>query len=395
MAHYQQAISLNEQLADTGENRRRFLDIVLALISVWTYFWTTEEERVRALANIDKALAIAHDLQDLPSIARLEACKSWHEHDQELLADAMSHAEASGDETTRAQVELTAAGYFGYLGRFEQSLASVERAIEIFDRLGDETSLGYALAGEGRCFNARAGRLDHAFALADRARETAAKLDNPNLESWFAMEAEPNMYKGDWKRVVEIAETDLPVAWENGSWFVVMYVSSWASLAYLKLDRIAEARHVIDAGFDCLKNLSGDMPEKNYMQIARSTVLLHEGRLEEAQADAEDARASSEAGSLQLELGAAFRALGEIAAAAGDAAKSDASFRRSLEVFGAIQSQPELAQSLLAYGRFQRNIDPEESTQLLKRALALFEMIGAEGWVAETLASLCDQSSIS
>ena len=91
VAHYQQAVSLNDQLADTGKNRRRFLDIILAMISGSYSFWTTEEGQPRAFANIDKALAIAEDLQDLPSIARLEACKIWHGFDQKLLADAMSH----------------------------------------------------------------------------------------------------------------------------------------------------------------------------------------------------------------------------------------------------------------------------------------------------------------
>jgi tetratricopeptide (TPR) repeat protein len=300
----------------------------------------------------------------------------------------MSHAEASGDEATRAQVELAASSYFGFIGRFEQSLASAERAIEIFDRLGDDTRLGFALAGEGRCFNARAGRLEHSFALADRARQLAAKSDNLSFKSWLAMEAEPNMYKGDWKRVAAIVEQDLPVAWESGNWFVVMYVSSWASLAYLKLDRTADARHIIDAGFDCLESATADTPAGNYLQIARSAVLLREGRFTEARVDAEEARANSRAGSLQLEYGAALRALGEINSADGDSAAADANFKRSLEVFGTIQSQPELAQTLLAYGRFQQEINSEDSVQLLKRALALFEHIGAEGWAIETMASL-------
>ena len=72
---------------------------------------------------------------------------------------------------------------------------------------------------------------------------------------------------------------------------------------------------------------------------------------------------------------------------AGDIATADSNFRQSLEVLGGIQSQPEFAQSLLAYGRFQHELDRQKSMPLLKRALALFEKIGADGWASETIAA--------
>jgi hypothetical protein len=53
-----------------------------------------------------------------------------------------------------------------------------------------------------------------------------------------------------------------------------------------------------------------------------------------------------------------------------------------------IQSRPELAQSLLAYGRFRRGDNALEDRALIERALALFEEMNASGWVAEARAAI-------
>ena len=47
------------------------------------------------------------------------------------------------------------------------------------------------------------------------------------------------------------------------------------------------------------------------------------------------------------------RTLGQVHEAKGDRDEAEAEFRRSLDIVGTIQSRSELAQSLLAYGRFK------------------------------------------
>jgi len=54
----------------------------------------------------------------------------------------------------------------------------------------------------------------------------------------------------------------------------------------------------------------------------------------------------------------------------------------------AIQSRPELAQTLLAYGRFRRGDNWQEDQVLIERALRLFEEMNAPGWVDEARAVL-------
>jgi hypothetical protein len=72
----------------------------------------------------------------------------------------------------------------------------------------------------------------------------------------------------------------------------------------------------------------------------------------------------------------------------GNRTEADDAFRRSLEVLEDIQSRPELAQSLLAYGRFRRGDNALEDRVMIERALGLFEEMNATGWVAEARAAL-------
>jgi len=72
----------------------------------------------------------------------------------------------------------------------------------------------------------------------------------------------------------------------------------------------------------------------------------------------------------------------------GNRAEADAAFRRSLDVLEGIQSRPELAQTLLTYGRFLKGDNSLEDRAMIERALALFEEMNATGWIEEARAAL-------
>jgi hypothetical protein len=57
-------------------------------------------------------------------------------------------------------------------------------------------------------------------------------------------------------------------------------------------------------------------------------------------------------------------------------------------VLDAIQSRPELAQTLSAYGRFRAGTDKTAGHALIERALELFEAMDASGWIAEARQAL-------
>jgi tetratricopeptide (TPR) repeat protein len=120
-----------------------------------------------------------------------------------------------------------------------------------------------------------------------------------------------------------------------------------------------------------------------YPQIALAEVHLAAAQTDQALHAAHQALGVSQRGRLALEEGAAHRVLGQIHAAKGDNAEADDAFRRSLNILEEIQSRPELAQTLLAYGRFRRGDNAQEDRAMIERALGLFEAMNATGWIEE------------
>ena len=73
----------------------------------------------------------------------------------------------------------------------------------------------------GRCYSARAGRLEEALAYArPGAVRPATRWMNRGCGHCAAMEAEPSPVPGDWNAVVGVAEEALPAAWEIREWNV-------------------------------------------------------------------------------------------------------------------------------------------------------------------------------
>ncbi len=181
-----------------------------------------------ALRHLDSAIETASEAGQLATLARLQSYKGSLWDDESLLARAVENAQASGDKSTQARVAERCAGYFGRHGLFERSHEHIERAMQIFGELGEKLAQGYILAGTGRCYYARAGRLDVAFRCARRAREIAEEIDVPRFKAWIAMEAEPFFYKGLWEETVQVVEEEISTAWNIGAWDVILWTYAWA-----------------------------------------------------------------------------------------------------------------------------------------------------------------------
>ena len=168
------------------------------------------------------------------------------------------------------------------------------------------------------------------------------------------------------------------------------------AIAHLKLGQPDKGRRILD-------HLFNEAPARiyklqanaiAYAQIARAQVHLTTGQLGEALSTVSQALVAAERGALRLEEVAAHRVLGQIHEAMGDRTEADAAFRRSLEVLDEIQCPPELAQTLLAYGRFRRGDNTQEDRALIERALRLFEEMKATGWIEEARAALVAGSPV-
>jgi tetratricopeptide (TPR) repeat protein len=125
-----------------------------------------------------------------------------------------------------------------------------------------------------------------------------------------------------------------------------------------------------------------------YLHIALTQLHLTLREGDEALAAARAALEFARKGRLGLEEGAAHRVLAQAQDAAGDMEAAEGEFKSSLGIPKNIQSRPELAQTLLAFGRFKSHRDTDVGRRLSERALAIFEEIGATGWIAEARAAL-------
>jgi len=392
---YWQALDLPERLPHTPERSRVHFDVIVALEQLpgWS---RGGEALARMLRHLDQAMTDATAAGQPGNLARLEATKGRMQDNKTLLESAIARAEGSGDKLAIAYSAQYYGDNLGGHGQFEASLGHFARAVEIFGTQGDQLRQALIMSRGGRCYNARAGKLDQALVFAGRVRGVADALNNAELRAWCAMNAEPYYYRGLWDEAVLAVEDALPVAWEIGEWDVVFFSSAWLAMAYSKLGQSDNAQRILDRLFNEVpaRISKSQWMAIPYAQIARAQIHLTAGNHNEALDTVRQALAAAERRSFRLEEVAAQRVLGQVHEAMGDRAEADAVFRRSLEVLDAIQCPPELAQTLLAYGRSRRGDNTQEDRALIERALSLFEEMKATGWIEEARVALAAASPV-
>ncbi|MCZ6758810.1 MAG: AAA family ATPase [Gemmatimonadetes bacterium] len=397
IAQYWCILNILERLSETRETREtretqvRRVQTLLALLDIrlhGTGFWRDHEEKERIHRHIHRAIDSSTEFGDHVALARLKSFEGYVWSDELLLTQAVKHATASEDRRVQAEVADQVASYLSNLGRFEDSLTHARRGVQLYSEIGAEVEQGLVCAMSARCHSARAGRLGESLEFARKAREIADRTRDLRLTSRMAMEAEPYLYLGRWGEVTRVVENGLPVAWEAGNWFVILFSSAWAAIAYIKLGRLDDASRLLDKALETADPRVGSEYPRIYFQVALSQLKLAKGETEAALNAARQAIAFAGVSTHTLDEGAAHRVLGEVYKTKGNRREADVAFRRSLKVLGEIQSRPELAQSLLVYGRFKRDEDANDGKQLIERALEMFEEINATGWVEEARVAL-------
>jgi class 3 adenylate cyclase/tetratricopeptide (TPR) repeat protein len=387
IGHYWQALELLDRLSPTPERRRTHLEIAVALFRLPGWM-RGPADADRGRQHFETAIREATENQDLASLARLESMQGMLIQDEGLLTRALAGAEQAKAPLVWAEVASRYAEFLGREGRYEEALAYVPRAIEIFGELGARSEQASSMAYTGRCYCSRAGRLDEASRYAAAAREVATAVADPRLLAWRAMEAELYLYQGLWDEVVAAAEAGLPTSWEIGEWSAILFPSAWAGIAYTKLGRLEDARRVITRALREGRARGHQAFPLAYLHLALAQLHLATGELDEALAAARAALELAERSRFRLEIGAAHRVLAQAHAALGAAHEAEREFRASLDILEEIQSRPELGQTLLAYGRFRGRSDAPAGRALIERGLGLFEDMGATGWSAEARGAL-------
>jgi tetratricopeptide (TPR) repeat protein len=384
--HYWQVLDVLEHLQPTPERGRVRIDAIQKLVSL-PGFRRNEPGEQTLLRYLDLALADAAD-GPVGTIATLEAIKGFFWEDEALLVGAIARARGSRNGLAEALATLKYGTYLAQHDQLQRALPYIAQGIDMLGAIGERLPQAFQMASQGRCYFARAGRLDESLAYAARAREAGDILDNDRLRAWRTMETEPYLYKGHWRETVLVAEEAVSLAWKTGEWDVIFWSSAWAATAYLKLGQTADARRILYRALNEVPARGQRAWTIAVVELALAQVHMIGGDLSQALSSARRALELSEQDRQRLEVGAAHRALGQVHGAMGDRAEADAAFRRSIEVLEDVQSPPELAQTLLAYGRFRRGDNALQDRAMIERALALFEEMGATGWIEEARAAL-------
>jgi predicted ATPase/class 3 adenylate cyclase len=393
--HYWQALDLLERLPHTSERSCIHCDVLVSMFQIPG--WRRDEEALaHMLRHLDRATTDATEAGQTANLAKLEAIRGAIHDDKALFESAIARAEASGDKSAIAFCAVFYGDNLGAHGQFEASLEHFTRAVDIFGTQGDQLSQALIMSRGGRCYNARAGKLDQALVFAGRVREVADVLDNAELRAWCSMNAEPYYYRGLWQEAVVAGEGALEVAWEIAEWPVALFASAWLAMAYSKLGQLDNARRILDRLFNEMpaRFIKSHWMAIAYAQVASAQIHLAAGNHNQALDTVRQALAAAEQRSYRLEEVAAHRVLGQVHEAMGDRAEAEVAFRRSLEGCEKIQCPPEFAQTLLAYGRFRRGDNAQEDRALLERALCLFEEMKATGWIEEARAALAAASPV-
>jgi len=390
IAQHWAALDLIARLPARPERPRTYVEVVLELISLpgWA---KNAEEREGGLAHLVEARHGAEALGDVDLVARADTLRGTMTGDEELMRRALEMARVAGLPRTEAFVTDALSNFLGRHARFEEGLPFTARSIEIYEAEGLRYPHALTINYNGRCWSARAGRLEESLAYASRFRAMAAELDDIRLRALRAMEAEPYIYKGLWADVVRVAEESLPIAWEIGEAGVIHFASAWLGIAYLKLDRRDDARRVVARAVTWGEARVATIPfALTYLSIARALCHLADGELDQALARARLGLDYAEQSRFVIEHGAALRVLGQTHEVLGQRVEADTAFRQSLEILDAAKPLPELGQTLLAYGRFRRAETPDEGRALIERAREIFERIDAPGWLVEAQQALRD-----
>jgi hypothetical protein len=193
---YWQALDLVQGLPSTPERNRVHVETICALASLAG--WARDEaSRTQMLRHVHQTLACASEGGEFATVACLECLKGRDWDDEGLHKTAMAHADASGDAIVRRDTTTSYAAYLGKRGRYATALDYIARARDI-DAPKEQL---FWLDVIGRCFSARAGRLEAAS-----HRAIAEALGDVRMQAWSAIGGERHMYMGHWDKIIEVTE---------------------------------------------------------------------------------------------------------------------------------------------------------------------------------------------
>jgi DNA-binding CsgD family transcriptional regulator len=357
--------------------------------------WVASRDIGDAARHLRQAVRLAEQLGDEGTLVRVLAALAWIEW---FLGCAAAHEQLARALELRDRVcELplfddprwTQANLLAWMGDLTRSRSLLEELCQEARARDEQGALAMFLGMLGKV-EWRLGDWETARLHVDEAEELARYLE---LDTIRALTLEKQVWIGAHAGDVDASQAKaadgLAAAAASGAVSVETGIRHSLALLALVRDDPARAR-------DELETVCGRMWAAGRRESAnlRETATLVEAFCalgETTRAVDLLGRFDREARRLDRAVGLALaaRCRGLLAAAAGDFHRAEPAFEEALQQHRRVQEPFELARTLLSFGSVQRRAKKRAyARELLGRALAIFEELGARQWAERTCAEL-------
>jgi DNA-binding CsgD family transcriptional regulator len=300
---------------------------------------------------------------------------------RELMERALSLEPLVGSPSAFALLHINFALVLSWADEIEASLAMYESLRVRAAELGDETSLGWDLAGLS-LVECLAGRLDDAVRHLDEAYEIVSLADqDSNRAVVLATRALVEAHLGHVEAARGAGEEAVRLAEEVGAGLAQRIARSALGLLALSEQRYAETHEHLEALLEETRAAGIREPGEFRFLADDVEALVGLGRRAEAEAALGFLEECADATGRTSALGAARRCRAHLAMANGEIAEALAAAEEAAALLAQVPLPFEHARSLLVLGEVNRRARRKRrAREAFESALLLFERLGAALW---------------
>lgn len=380
-AHYSEALLQVGKELDSPDSAGRWIDIVIRLCGVSGS--STDFER--DLRNLTTALPLAERLGDR---RRQSQVLYWTGRTHYVLGhvpkaieyaeQALAIADDLREESLGAMpVNLLARCYF-VVSDFRKARPILERSAAQLERLGNRLEAAPMYAGAGWSL-AMLGKFDEALRMVDRALAIAQDAGHlPTQAACYQYRAAAQLPMAEWAQAIEDIRRALALAEQIRDPFRVYMATGFLGAFLWMAGDYEAAAQTLERTFQAADRL-GTKLYAGLFRVFRAEVSLARREMNEAAHYCPQAiTLASEANDRWAEAWAR-RVLGEALAHAAppDFAEAEHEIQEAIRIQQELGILPDLARSLLAHGRLlQLKGEPMAGQEAIARAISMFKEMG-------------------
>jgi class 3 adenylate cyclase/tetratricopeptide (TPR) repeat protein len=393
--YYEQTLTMARALPSSPEAQRWQIDATLKLVAVGI----TRQNIERDHKNLEKAHAMAEDLDDKPRLARV---LYWLGRIQYVLLNsqtAIEYAKQSLQIADRLGDDALAAPPVNLMGRlywaqsdFVKAGQMMERSVKQMQRIGDKTEESTAAGFAGYVF-AQLGEFDRALSHADHGIQNAQEIQNPFAES-AAYHLRGCIWDqfGQWAQAIKDYEEGRSIADKVGDLFRVHLIKFWEGRAYALKGDPSRGRVLLEESLALAEKI-GTKFGLGGLKAFLAGCLLRLDELDAAFSFCQDSIHLCEESGNKWLLALALRTLSEIISCQKplDAEKVEQAIQEAIRLQQEIEAKPELARSYVSYAKLlNTKVESEKAKEYLAQAIDMFRKMDMTWDLAQAEQALQD-----